>query len=62
VLDEAFPEITVDLMFIEGRFDPKNLTALAHHLKIPRSLMFMNSPGLNFQYSVAEFGTRIISI
>ncbi|KAG2058114.1 hypothetical protein BDR06DRAFT_1018740 [Suillus hirtellus] len=61
-LDEAFPEITVDLMFVEGQFDPKNLAALAHHLKIPRSLMFMSSPGSNFPYSVAELGTRIISI
>lgn len=62
ILDEAFPEITVDLMFVEGQFDPKNLAALAHHLKIPRSLMFMSSPGPNFRYSVAELGTRIISI
>ncbi|KAG2134799.1 amino acid permease-domain-containing protein [Suillus clintonianus] len=61
-LDEAFPEITVDLMLVKGRFDPKNLAALAHHLKIPRSLMFMSSPGPNFQYPVAELGTRIISI
>ncbi|KAG2370330.1 hypothetical protein BDR07DRAFT_1503581 [Suillus spraguei] len=49
-------------MFTEGQFDPKNLTALAHHLKIPQSLMFMNSPGPNFRYPVSEFGTRIISI
>ncbi|KAG2351347.1 hypothetical protein BDR07DRAFT_1445107 [Suillus spraguei] len=57
--------LTSDLrqVFIEGQYDPKNLTALAHHLKILRSLMFMNSPGPNFQYPVqAEFGTRIISI
>jgi hypothetical protein len=62
ILDEAFPEITVDLMLIEGQFDPKNVAALAHHLKIPRSLMFMSSPGPNFQYPVAELGTRIILI
>jgi hypothetical protein len=49
-------------MLVEGQFEPKNLAALAHHLNIPRSLMFMSSPGLNFQYPVAEFGTRIISI
>ncbi|KAG1787462.1 hypothetical protein EV424DRAFT_1466956 [Suillus variegatus] len=53
ILDEAFPEITVDLMFVEGQFDPKNLAALAHHLKFH---------GPNFRYSVAELGTRIISI
>ncbi|KAG2366492.1 hypothetical protein BDR07DRAFT_1274428, partial [Suillus spraguei] len=57
-----FPEITVDLMFIKSQFDAKNLTALAHHLKIPQSFMFMNSPGPNFRYLVTECGTRIISI
>ncbi|KAG2368931.1 hypothetical protein BDR07DRAFT_922842 [Suillus spraguei] len=42
--------LTSDLrqMFIDGQFDTENLTPLAHHLKIPRFLMFMNSPGPNF--------------
>lgn len=62
ILDEAFPEITVDLILIKGQFDPKNVAALSHHLKIPQSLMFMSSPGPNFRYPVAELGARIISI
>jgi hypothetical protein len=49
-------------VLIKGQFDPKNLAALSHHLEIPRSLMFMSSPGPNFQYPVAELGARIISI
>jgi hypothetical protein len=62
ILDEAFPEITIDLILIKGQFDPNNLAALSHHLEIPRALMFMSSPGPNFQYPVAELGARIISI
>ncbi|EGO26780.1 hypothetical protein SERLADRAFT_447894 [Serpula lacrymans var. lacrymans S7.9] len=62
ILDEAFPEITIDLMLVESPFDPSTVAALAHHLKIPQSLMFMSCPGVNFSHSVAEFGTRIISL
>ncbi|KAF8843445.1 hypothetical protein BDN67DRAFT_945384 [Paxillus ammoniavirescens] len=62
ILDEAFPEITVDLMFVEGPFNPRTVAALAHRLQIPTSLMFMCCPGPEFQYPVAEFGTRIISL
>ncbi|KAI6026044.1 amino acid permease-domain-containing protein [Pisolithus marmoratus] len=62
VLDEAFPEITIDLVLVEEQFSPQNVAALAHQLKTPTSLMFMSCPGPSFPYSVAEFGTRIVSI
>ncbi|KAF8902544.1 AAAP amino acid permease [Gymnopilus junonius] len=62
ILDEAFPEITVDLILVDGTFDPANVAALSHHLSIPQSLMFMTCPGPLFPYSVAEFGTRVISL
>lgn len=60
--NEAFPEITIDLILVQNDFNPKNVAALAHHLNIPPSLMFMNCPGPNFGHSVADFGTRIISL
>ncbi|KIJ98667.1 hypothetical protein K443DRAFT_626861, partial [Laccaria amethystina LaAM-08-1] len=47
VLDEAFPEITIDLILVQDSFNPKNVAALAHHLDIPPSLMFMSCPGPN---------------
>ncbi|KAJ7775998.1 amino acid permease-domain-containing protein [Mycena maculata] len=62
ILDEAFPEITVDLIVVLGTFSPANVVALAHCLKIPPSLMFMSCPGPSFPHPVAEFGTRIISL
>ncbi|KIK96888.1 hypothetical protein PAXRUDRAFT_768751 [Paxillus rubicundulus Ve08.2h10] len=62
ILDEAFPDITVDLMFVEGTFNPRTVAALAHRLQIPTSLMFMCCPGPEFRHPVAEFGTRIISL
>ncbi|KAE9408696.1 hypothetical protein BT96DRAFT_1013316 [Gymnopus androsaceus JB14] len=62
ILDEAFPEITIDLIIVPGTFNPVNVTTLAHHLDIEPSLMFMSCPGPRFKYGVAELGTRIITL
>ncbi|TFK40382.1 AAAP amino acid permease [Crucibulum laeve] len=62
ILDEAFPEITIDLILIDAVFEPTNVAALANHLKIPTSVMFMTCPGKDFPYSMSELGTRIISL
>jgi len=62
ILDEAFPEITVDLILVKGHFTPSNVAALSHKLGIPTTLMFMSCPGRRFPFPVAEFGTRIISL
>ncbi|KAG6917339.1 hypothetical protein DXG01_002910 [Tephrocybe rancida] len=62
ILDEAFPEITVDLIIVNAAFDPSNVITLSHHLQISTSLMFMTCPSDHLPHSVAEFGTRIISL
>ncbi|KAJ7688183.1 AAAP amino acid permease [Mycena rosella] len=62
ILDEAFPEITIDLIIVQDSFVPVNVTSLAHRLQIPTSLMFMSCPGSHSHYPVAQFGTRIISL
>ncbi|TRM67071.1 amino acid permease-domain-containing protein [Schizophyllum amplum] len=60
ILDEAFPELTIDLLIVRGTFDPATIAALALRLNIPTSLMFMSCPGSKFPYSVSDLGTRII--
>jgi len=62
ILDETFPEITVDLVLVRASFNPVNVAALGHQLSIPPSLMFISCPGPHFHYSAAELGTRIISL
>ncbi|KAL4061674.1 amino acid permease-domain-containing protein [Scleroderma citrinum] len=62
ILDEAFPEITIDLILVDGDFTPQNVAALAYRLRTPTSSMFMSCPGPKFNYPVVEFGTRIISM
>ncbi|KAJ7057410.1 hypothetical protein C8F01DRAFT_1372095 [Mycena amicta] len=61
ILDEAFPEITIDLIIIQDTFTSTSLGALAKRLGIPPSLMFMSCPGPRFPWAVAETGVRIIS-
>lgn len=62
ILDEAFPEITVDLILVSASFNPTSVIALAHHLQIPTSLFFMGCPGPHFPHSFEDFGTRIIDL
>ncbi|KAF8065050.1 amino acid permease-domain-containing protein [Lyophyllum atratum] len=62
ILDEAFPEITIDLVIVNAAFNPSNVLALSHRLQISPSLMFIACPGAQFPYSIAEFGTRIICL
>ncbi|KAF8152993.1 amino acid permease-domain-containing protein [Crassisporium funariophilum] len=62
ILDEAFPEITIDLILVPAPFTPPHLAALSHALRIPQSLMFMSCPGPGFVWEVADFGGRIISL
>ncbi|KAJ7838865.1 amino acid permease-domain-containing protein [Mycena olivaceomarginata] len=62
ILDEAFPEITIDLIIVEDFFIPENVASLARRLRIPTSLMFMGCPGEQAGYPVAQYGTRIISL
>jgi hypothetical protein len=62
ILDEAFPEITIDLVIVKAAFQPSTVAALARHLQIPTSLIFMACPGPNFAHEFSDFGTRIISL
>ncbi|KAJ7054822.1 amino acid permease-domain-containing protein [Mycena amicta] len=61
ILDEAFPEITIDLIIIQDTFTSTSVGALAQRLGIPPTLMFMSCPGPRFPWAVAETGVRIIS-
>ncbi|KAJ7158011.1 amino acid permease-domain-containing protein [Mycena crocata] len=62
ILDEALPEVTIDLIVVHGAFSPANVVALGHRLAIPPSLMFMSCPGPEFKHPIEELGARIISL
>ncbi|KAF8934956.1 hypothetical protein BGZ52_002261 [Haplosporangium bisporale] len=60
-LDELYPKIQIDLIFIQGTFDPDTIHAISQHLNVPKPAMFMSCPGEQFPYKIEEFGgARII--
>ncbi|KAI1304416.1 hypothetical protein EDD11_005108 [Mortierella claussenii] len=60
-LDELYPKIQIDLIFIQGTFDPDTVHAISQHLNVPKPAMFMSCPGEQFPYKIEEFGgARII--
>ncbi|GAA6032072.1 hypothetical protein JCM8097_007054 [Rhodosporidiobolus ruineniae] len=66
ILDEAFPSITIDLVFLRAPFSPPYIHALAHRLSIPVARCFMGSPSSSWsderEWGVRELaGVRVIS-
>ena len=55
-LDEAYPEIDIEFVALEGTFGPKLIKDLSKKWKIPPNFMFIGSPGDRFIYGLAELG------
>ncbi len=55
-LDEAYPDIDVEFVIVEGKFGPKLILKLSKQWNIPVNLMFIGSPGDRFPYDLAELG------
>ncbi len=55
-LDEAYPQIDIELVVREGTFDPKLIATLSKEWKIPPNLMFIGSPESGFKHSLADLG------
>lgn len=55
-LDEAYPEIDIELVIRHGRFSPKLIQELSQEWHIPTNLMFIGSPGDHLIYGISELG------
>lgn len=55
-LDEAYPEIEIELVIREGVFDPALIKRLSKEWHIPANLMFIGSPHDSFHQNLAEMG------
>ncbi|VAX38123.1 Uncharacterized amino acid permease, GabP family, partial [hydrothermal vent metagenome] len=55
-LDEAYPDIDVEFVIVEGKFGPNLILKLSKQWNIPVNLMFIGSPGDRFPYDLAELG------
>ena len=55
-LNEAYPDIDIDLVVITGRFGPELIQRLSKEWQVPTNFMFIGSPGDHFVYGLAELG------
>ena len=55
-LDEAYPEIDIEFVVVDGTFGPELIQQLSEEWRIPTNLMFIGSHGGRFQYDQAKLG------
>lgn len=55
-LDEAYPDIDIELVVREGTFDPRTISSLSREWHIRPNLMFIGSPEGGLPYSLADLG------
>ncbi|KAJ9105383.1 hypothetical protein QFC21_001752 [Naganishia friedmannii] len=63
LVDEAFPDITVDLQLVplHGGFTPSLVEAVSTKLNVPKNLMFIGTirAGHELPYDLGDYGVRI---
>ena len=55
-LDEAYPEIDIEYLEVEGEFGPELIQQLSSKWRIPKNFMFIASPGDHFPYRLEGLG------
>jgi amino acid transporter len=55
-LNEAYPNIEIELVPLVGKFGPNLIKKLSDEWNIPPNLMFIGSPGTHFMYGLADLG------
>ena len=55
-LDREYPEISIELIKINGKFTPELIQTLSAEWKIPVNFMFIGSPGDRFPFRLEELG------
>jgi amino acid transporter len=55
-LGEAYPEIDIEYVEVEGEFGPELIDKLSKKWRIPKNFMFIGSPGDHFPYRLEELG------
>ncbi len=55
-LDREYPEVSIELKKIKGKFTPELIQDLSKEWNIPVNFMFIGSPGDRFPYRLEELG------
>ena len=56
MLDETYPEIKIEFVFVNGVFGPSLITELSEKWRVPPNFMFIGSPGDRFPHGLSELG------
>lgn len=60
-LDEAYPEIDIEFLAMEGTFGPDLIEKMSRQWKIPPNFMFIGCPGEGMPHTLGELGgVRVI--
>lgn len=60
-LDEAYPEIDIEFVILDGEFGPELIEELTRTWRIPANFMFIGCPGNGLPHSLGELGgVRVI--
>ncbi len=55
-LDREYPEVSIELIKIKGKFTPELIQELSKEWRVPVNFMFIGSPGDRFPYRLEELG------
>ena len=62
LLDKMYPFVTIDLVFVQARFNPTTVIAVSKKLGVSTSLCFIQCPGEGFGWGLGDLrGVRIIT-
>ncbi len=56
VLNRAYPEIQIEFVEEDGKFNPEKIRELSKRWNIPTNFMFIGAPSENFPYKIQELG------
>jgi hypothetical protein len=56
LVDEAFPKITVDLLFVQAELSPVVVETMSRKLSIPKHRFFLACPSAASKYTLNDFG------
>ena len=55
-LNKAYPDINIEFVIEEGKFNPEKIRYLSKKWNIPINFMFIGSPTEKFPYKIEELG------
>lgn len=56
IIDHMYPKIKIDLVLIQGSFNPDTVRMISNLFRVPLSYMFIQCPAKDFPYNIGEFG------